>query len=164
MSYAEYTDLETRYDAREIKQLSSDTETPSASSNNAVVLAALEDASGDIDAALLKGGRYTVAQLAALTGNSLAKLKRMCCELAMVYLMERRPELTTEQVERHAAIRKRHLDPLRLGEDVFSIDAAIDAGKMSHDGPTSVEVSYLNLTRSYSEGHYYPRRRDPLLG
>jgi len=161
-SYAEPADLVKRFDAREVAQLASDTGEPVGSVTlDPVVLLALEDASGDIDSALLAAGRYTADDLEGLEGNSLALLKRMTCELAMVYLMERRPDLSEEQTRRHEAIRKRHLEPLRQGVNVFGLEATVEAGQPSVEGPTVQEVAQLNLIKTHSEGRYYPRRRFP---
>jgi phage gp36-like protein len=72
-TYAAADDLIKRFDERDIQQLvvddSSDSTTVDVSSN-ARVETALDDAEGEVIAALRKGGRYEAAQLAALTGTS----------------------------------------------------------------------------------------------
>jgi len=163
MAYASSTDLTARYDERDIADLASDSGTPESDlANSAIVQAALDDASGDVDAALLKGGRYTATQLSGLTGNSLAKLKRITCEIAMHYLMERRPDFSPERAEQLEIRRKRHLERLRKGEDVFGLDPAIEAGAPSHQELTTADYQNLNFTRDHVQ-HYYPDRRIPNL-
>ena len=80
MAYASVADLKKRFDVRTLGDLASDDGTQVASANlpaDENVLAALDDASGEIDSAVLVARRYTTSDLTALTGNSLAYLKRL---------------------------------------------------------------------------------------
>jgi len=91
MAYATPTDLSARFDEAIIKDLASDTGDPVDNiTTDTKVLAALDDASGRIESACTVSRLYSPDDLAGLTGNTLALLKRITCELAMAYLMGRR--------------------------------------------------------------------------
>jgi len=159
MAYANPSDLVARYDERVLKDLASDTGEPGdVAIGNPRVAAALDAASGYVDAAVQVGGIYTPEDLAALTGNSLALLVDLTCELAMVRLMSARLEkYGHEQVE---AVRKRceeYLDRLRNGERLFGLDDQRDAGLPTIDGPRAVDYQRLNLLPDRMR-RYYPQR------
>lgn len=163
MAYCDPAEMILRKDARDIGQLVSDENvdvSPEDLATNPVLLQALEDASGDVDTALLTGGRYTPDQLASLAGNSLAKLQRIVAELAMYYLIARRPTSDPERFEMLNKIRESHLEPLRKGENVFNLTPQIEAGQPSADGPSTLDLQNLNLVRDRVL-HYYPRRYLP---
>lgn len=148
MAYANALDLTSRFDERVIKDLLSDEGVPVESvAGNLKLDAALGDASGRIDAALLVAGQYSADDLDGLTGNSLALLKRIVCELAMSYLMGRRPEVFGG--DRYEALQKSaedFLERLRRGERLFpSVADNITSGLPSVDGPSATEYQTLNL-------------------
>lgn len=164
-SYAAPSDLIVRFDVRTIQDLASDTGTEVDADDlptDTNVLAALSDASGRMDAAVLVGKLYTTTQLEALTGNSLALLKRICCELAMAFLIQRRPErygAETLKAARDAS--EEYLDRLRNGERLFDIEAAKDAGLPTIDGPTTVQYETMNLIPDRTK-NFYPSRKSRL--
>jgi phage gp36-like protein len=166
MAYASSSDLTARYDSRIIRDLASDTGTPvseGALATDTRVSAALDDASGRIDSALTVARIYSTDDLDALTGNSLALLKRITCELAMAFLISRRQEKmldgSTAEVEQKG---EDYLDRLRKGERLFGeAEAAKDAGLPSVDGPTSVEYAELNLLPDRTK-HFFPSRASRL--
>lgn len=148
MSYATGDDLVARYDVDLVGDLATDDREPLdpvAVPNHPHVASALADASGEIDAALLSGGRYTAADLSSLTGNSLNHLKRVTCAIAMSHLFERRAGLHEDQAEKIAKKAREFLTALRRGENVFGIPAVIDAGTIECEGVTAVEMDNLNL-------------------
>lgn len=147
-SYATPADLTTRYDVTTIKDLASDTGEPIADvTTDVVVLAALADASGKIDAALSVSQMYDPEDdLEALTGNSLALLKRICCQLAMAFLLGRRPEkFAQESISRAKQEAEEYLEMLRRGERVFGSAAHEAAGLPTIDGMTSVDYTRLQM-------------------
>jgi phage gp36-like protein len=147
-SYAIPTDLAARKDTRTIADLASDSGTPVPDITvDPNVLAALSDASGEIDSALLVGGEYQPADLTSLSDNSLAKLKRITCELAMAFLYARRPKYDEEGYELALDRAEEWLDKLRKGERVFNVAADIDAGVIEVDGPTVTTYRQINLLR-----------------
>lgn len=163
MPYATVAQLLERFDSRTIGQLASDSNVDVAGVDlptDPRVLAALNDASGDIDSALLVGGMYSTDNLAGLSGNSNYKLIRLTCQLAMLYLYERRPMYDPDTVKAYRDMSQEALDRLRKGENVFDISANLQAGVPSVDGPTAVEYRELNLVRDRAS-RAYPARRLP---
>lgn len=160
MAYASASDLIARKDSRDLGDLVSDDGVQVAENelaDDAKLGAALDDASGDIEASLLRGNRYTTAQLAALTGNSLAYLKRITCEIAMYHLLARRPEANLERLEYYRKLRETFLEPLASGENVFDITDHLAAGAADVDGPTTQDYGNLNLVRDRVLNYFPPR-------
>ncbi len=163
MAYASVSDLFNRYDRREICSLISDNgfEVESIdAANSAILQSALNDASGSIEAALLRAGRYAVTDLQGLSGNSLSLLTRVCCDVAMQYLLERRPDRNPERIKEQRALAWQHLEKLAAGEDIFNLTAAIGAGQVHTNGPTISTFRELHLIRDRTR-HYYPNRCMP---
>ena len=165
MSYATPTDLIARKDSRSLGDLVNDDNTradETALATNTKLQAALDDASGEIDSALLQGQRYAATDLAALTGNSLALLKRICCDIAFGLLYQRRPEFESEEESEIAQSRARkHLKMLRSGEHVFDVPAVEQAGLPEITGASRVTIQNLNMIVDQARCHYYPPRLQP---
>ena len=163
-SYATPAQMKERFDVRILGDLVTDTDTRVSAANlltDTNLQAALDDASGEIEAALLQGKRYTTADLEGLSGNSAKYLARLTCEIAFGLLWERRPWY--ERDGREAAIErsKKALDLLRKGEHVFDVDGVKEAGVPSVEGPSRVELKNQNLLRTRLEGRYFPARSLP---
>lgn len=166
MSYAAASDLLARYDARTVGNLCSDngvTVSAAALATDTRLQAALDDASGEIEAALMQGERYTTTDLAALTGNSLAYLKSICCKIAMAHLWQRRPYLDDESAEKSILAARAAIDRLRKGESIFNVAAVVAAGTPDVVTPTVTSIQALNLTVDDCRrwNGYYPQRRSP---
>ena len=148
MAYATGADLISRYDIDLIGDLATDervTQDRGDVATDPHVLTALEDASGEVDAALLSGGRYTAVQLASLTGTSVNYLKAIVCGLAMAALHERRPEAVDEKLIKR--LTKRATDAilaLRRGDNVFGLQDQVNAGRVTYGGPSAVDLSNRN--------------------
>lgn len=163
MAYATGEDLIARYDARDIGGLVSDDNnqvSPIDLPDDPYVAQSLEDASGDVESALLVGNRYSTTELAGLTGNSLATLKRIVCDIAMSYLLGRRAGQDPARLEGQAKLAYAHLERLRKGENVFNLDDQKLAGAPTIDGPTLATYNRLNMLRDRTR-NYYPARRTP---
>ena len=161
--YVTVAELLKRFDWRDIGGLVSDEDSQVLNAElatDANLLACIGDASGDIDAALMAGGRYTAANLEGLTGNALNKLYRMCSEIAMFYLLDRRPLFNSDKLEVYEKMRERHLERLRVGENVFNLDAHITSGVVTVDGPSTQNYEDLNLFRDRTR-NFYPVRHLP---
>lgn len=161
MAYATVPQLLDRKDYRTIGDLVSDDGSPVsevALANNAKVAAALADASGMVDAALLAGSRYTTAQLSALTGNSQAYLIRIVCDITVALLYDRRPLYDVDGFEKAMKLSEAHLERLRKGEHVFDVEEVKAAGVPDTIAPSVIEVDRLNLIRDRTQ-NYYPARR-----
>lgn len=166
MPYATPADLLKRFDARTLGDLAADDGkriVPSALLSDANVASALDDASGEIEAALLQGARYSALDLTNLTGNSKQYLARICCEIAFGLLWRRRPWADDQQ--RLEAIKRadEHLERLRKGERVFDIVAVEQAGLPDVTGVTLADLQNLNLLRDRTR-HYYPARAPRAFG
>lgn len=162
MSYATPADLIARKSPSTIAALVSDTDEESSEAElatDAKVLAALASASGAVEAALLQGGRYSVVDLTALSANASAYLKQMVCDIAMAYLFARKPLHRQEDYKAALELQDTYLERLRIGKNVFNIDANIDAGTPSYSAPTVAGIENLNLIVDAARSHYYPARR-----
>jgi hypothetical protein len=101
----------------------------------------LKDASGEVETAAFVGGRYAPADLAALTGNQSAYLKRLVADIAVGLCYQRRPDLFAGPP---AAAQKAAnlLNALASGERIFGLQENIDAShmEMTTDTPEQVET------------------------
>ena len=162
MAYAAAADLFARHDVRMIGDLANDhgvRESRDDLASNTNVSTALGDASGEIDVALLKGGRYSAADLSGLSGNALSHLKRVTCDIAMSLLYDRRPGLYPELSERAHERAEKHLRRLAKGEDLFNLTAQQTDTHPRIDGPTQVHQSQLNQMLPDRTPNFYPHDR-----
>jgi phage gp36-like protein len=134
MAYATPEAVLLRYDSRRVGALCSDTGsqvTASALLTDPVLAELLEDASGMIDSALLRGGRYTQSDLVALTGMDAKLLQRLVCDIAYGLLVSRRG-YTAQELQANApgyVSALAMLDRLAAGEAVFNVEENVLAGK-----------------------------------
>lgn len=156
MSYATPADLVARVDAQIVGDLITDDdpdtglrdrpplETILASS---IVQVCLDDASGDVLAALGKGKRYTPDQLSGMSGPAASKLKRIVCDIATSYLFDRRADPKNEEIaESYRKKAETHLKALKSGEDIFYLEdeSDVEASLMTTTGPTSIDLQNAN--------------------
>ena len=163
MAYATAADLSARFDERVLKDLASDDGTPVSNlAADANVTAALADASGLINTAIgSPASHYTTTELAALTGDALAYLKRITCSLAMAYLLGRRPEKYGDDYKQITEHAMEVIDQLRRGLFVFNITEAKSAGLPNIDGLTVTQYQDLNLLPERVR-NFYPIRQLPV--
>ena len=95
-SYVSASDFLALKDWRTAAQLCSDDPTnpipdPTTLSTNTNFLTILNAASGELESAVLRSEIYQVTDLQALTGVSLAYLKKIVCDIAMRLMYSRRP-------------------------------------------------------------------------
>lgn len=155
MAYAEPADLIKRVRPETLRDLVSDGSVPVTEDEletDVNLLAALDDASGEMDAALRVGNRYTTAALAALTGNSLAYRKRICCDLAFANLLKRNGSYAEAEEKGKSA--KEALDALRKGLNIFDIEDNAEAGLPESAGPSVQQIINANGIRERTP-HYY---------
>lgn len=157
-AYATPADLILQYDERTIADLCKDDGVSETDiSTNTAVLWALERATGAIKAAIYVGSIYTEAQIDTLAGESLVLLKAITCELAMIYLIMRRPEkYLTEQLKDARQAIDELLDRFRKGERMFDLDSARGGGEVTIDGPTANDYQRLNMIPSRTK-NFYPQ-------
>jgi phage gp36-like protein len=168
-AYATPAQLLQRYDARVIGDLVGDSGVRVARQellDNAVLLACLADASGEIEASVLQAKRYTTADLAALTGNSLNYLVRITCTIAFGLLWERKPWSDDDDTGREEAQKRSRaaLESLRKGKTIFDVEDVKEAGLPAIETPTIQRILSNNLAVDQARGRYYPNRRLPTSG
>lgn len=111
---------------------------------NPSVLTALADASGLIESQALIGARYAPSDLLNLTGNSASFLQRICADIALYYLWNRRdgqnpPTLVSQRYDQSLA----HLDRLAAGEAIFAFVETEQAGLPSSEFVTQAAIAGL---------------------
>lgn len=148
-AYATGTDLIKRYDVDQVGDLATDEREEldrAVVPTHPNVLTALLDASGEIDAALMAGGRYTPDELAGITDNTKNHLIRITCAIAMAGLIERRPErVSVELADAYRKTARGFLEALRRGENVFGIAAVVASGTIDIETVQAIQIEALNL-------------------
>jgi len=165
-AYVTAAEFIARFDKRIVGDLASvdgNRVTASALESDERITTVLEDASGEVDAAVKVGNRYLTADLAGLTGNGLQYLKKIVSDIAFYLLIDRRVlnRVTADEAERRFMVYRAHLKDLRTGLQIFDVDAAKEAGLPLTDGPTTTEANNLNTMTSRVRGHLYPTRMMP---
>lgn len=161
MSYAAPADFLKRYDYRILGQLVTDTGTavtPTALLNDPNLQAALDDASGMIDSAVLVSNRYGIADLTALTGQDQAFLLRLTCDLAFVLLQERRGAVDVKDLPQYQATMQT-LQWLRNGERIFAVPQNELDGNPTYEFVSVQKYADLDLARDEA-GRFFPLRRE----
>jgi len=158
-AYATGSDLIARYDVDLIGDLATDdreTLDRDLVADSGKVATALADASGEVEVAMMAGGRYTTENLQTLAGNSANHLKQIVCGLAMAALYRRRPEAASrELIEDLTRDAREAIRSLRRGENVFGIQANIEATVPELTGPSAVDIENRN-DLSARMGRYFP--------
>lgn len=147
MAYADGDDLAARYDIDWIGDLATDNRehlARGAIANHPVVLAALDGASGQVQAALIQGGQYSTADLSGLTGVNKAYLADLVCGLAIIRLYERRAEAIPANAEASQQKWWSLIEKLEKGVNVFDLPEQVDATIVDHTGPTAVQLQDRN--------------------
>lgn len=176
MSYAVPSDLIARYDARRLGDLVNDTGVrvlSGALNSDPNIQAALDDASGLLDAAIQRGQRYSPVDIAtimaATTGgtlwNSRQLLIRLVCDLAYSLLTARRGYNSTDT----AAQNPRYVEALRIigqletGEMIFCTQGALAAGVPVPGVVISQNVGLVSsLSRIFGYLGVYPGQNQPM--
>lgn len=165
MPYATPTELLQRYDARLIGDLVRDDgvqEPASSLPTNAVLLAVLADASAAVDAAVFVGNRYTPTQMSSLSDTAAAFVRRLTCDLTLVYLKRRRGRFDQE---RDAALLNdvnATLQSLRDGTDLLlqNQQSSATASTLELVRPELIPVVHRQTIRNRTR-NYYPDPPNP---
>ncbi|MAI41372.1 MAG: hypothetical protein CMP95_02825 [Gammaproteobacteria bacterium] len=147
MAYATGDDLALRYDIDWVGDLATDNReslSRGAVASHPAVQVALDGASGQVQAALIQGGQYSVDDLATLTGVNKAYLADLVCGLAIIRLWERRSEAVPDNAETIQAKWWGLIEKLEKGGNIFDLPAQIDATIVDHTGPTAVQLQNRN--------------------
>ena len=146
-------------DARYVGHLLSDDDNAVANADvptHANFLAALDAASGEVEAAALAGGRYLAADLAALTGMGAALLQRLVAMLAVAGLELRRTP--TQPVSELAKAADKFLERLRTGERVFAFAEVQEAAEVERIDDSDLDV-VRPLISSVASRYFGSRQR-----
>jgi hypothetical protein len=160
------SDLAKRFDVRDIQELVVDDDIDASIvdiTTDTIVSEMLDDARGEVVAALRRSGRYNDADLEALSDENAAYLKRIVCEIAMLHLLRRRPRFSPGTLDAYEKIRAGHLKDLQDGNSILSpTDATELAGRVNMHAPTVGQWNTVNmavdLCRRGNRG-YFPERR-----
>lgn len=164
-SYALPADMINCFDQQILGDVCSDNGIPVSPTdllNDPKMLSALSRASGEVEAALLDGGMYQIADLASLADNAQALLVDTVCCVAMCRLLKRRVSKGTEELLKGVCDDAREqLRALRKGEAVFGNTTNAEQGQLPETtGITTIDVQNLNMIRDRTR-NYYPLRDLP---
>lgn len=167
MPYATANDFLERYDARLIGDLVSDDGTRVEVGDlpaNAVVLAVLNDAGATVDAAVYVGNRYTPAQMSDLSDTAAAFVRRLVCDLALIYIKRRRGRFDPEKDA--ALLREVNdtLGALRDGKDLLLLtnQSEAQASTVELVRPELISVNRPRTIQNQTQNYYpNPRLRSP---
>ena len=158
MAYATPSDFLSRYDARTTGDLVGDIDqrlSPTQLLTNANLITALSNASGQMNSAALFSERYTVQQLQALTGDDLAFLVGLTCDLAFGRLNVRRGNDPKKLPTYQEALEL--LDMLRKGSEIFNVPGI--QGVQASEFPSYSTYQNVNLLRDATLSRFFPIRR-----
>jgi len=158
--YVTASDLVDRFDIRDVQELvlddNSDPDIVDVNTDGKVATC-LDDAEGEVVAALRRGGRYDSDELAGLTGTDQSYFKRIICEIGMLHLLRRRPSFRPQMLEAYEKLRSGHLAALQDGNSIItSSPGDFEAGLVDVDGPTISEWNEANMWRD--RANYFPIR------
>lgn len=162
--YCSVADLFAYRDSRQVLQLILDDDTQADASDaadpeeaaGATLLAILAAASGQVEEYCLRGERYVPADLEALTGNSLARLKELTANLAFWKLSKRRwPQMRAEEC---AGAEEALADLKRLG-DGETLFGLIETAKAA-DQPATTTLSLGGANTIVSVANRFFGRRN----
>ena len=161
-SFATGDDFLSRYDARLIGDLVRDDGTQESAAslpNNENLLAALSDGYGQIVSAVVYGNRYTLAQLdpANLSVMALSVLRRLNCDLALIFIKRRRGKFDAEKDAQLLKETQLQLKDLKSGESMLlgALDANAQASTIGMAQPELIPIEKRNTIR-FNTRNYYP--------
>lgn len=166
MPYITAKDMQLRYDWKLLGDLISDSGErvqPQAQITHPNMIAACTDASGEVDAALMYGDRYSSTDLSGLVAagpsNSLNLLIQICCQIAICNLYERKYATKFEVMKPFREAKEGHLERLRTGSNVFNLPTVQAAATEQASGPSLVDYQNSGLVSHYPGMHYFPVTR-----
>ena len=144
------SDMIERYDFRMLLRLCFDDDDKHNKSDleeSSVLITAIDDALGELKAALTVAQMYTPEQIARFTPDSQALARRIVCELALSFLYSRRGGEARETIKELRFSSEEYLDKLRKGERIFSIRGSAEKERAGHPQliePTCVQLQNQN--------------------
>lgn len=164
MSYATAQNMIDRYDVNRLGQLVADDGIQRTSAqllSDDVLAEMLADAASLINASLMAGGRYAIADLQSLTGTDAGLLVRLNADLAYGLLLQRRgyPLDQLKSIAPGYLQAFQWLDRLADGQMIFNIEAVKDAGRTHLEVVVTKQEPLLSstLTRVFGDLTLGPR-------
>lgn len=155
-TYITPAELIESFDSRIVLQLSSYTGTPAVVGDiatNAIILNAIEKASGEVESYSLRGGIYTVTILTALQADDDWFLKQLVSTLTMKWLYLGKTGNIPGDMQTMIGDARQSLEDLREGKRVFNQDSVKSAGRASiHITSASVRAR----TNMPSDSKFFP--------
>ncbi len=156
VSYITEAELLVAFDDRTVFQLASDTGTP-ATTGAPEIVNAIERASAMVESGALRGGRYSLADLAALQTADDWSLKGLVAELTIAKLYQRRPGTIPEDMKEMLRAAGQKIEALEKGDRIFNDSGAISSGKPSVHFLSEFERARLGLVSSQP---FFPKQRE----
>jgi phage gp36-like protein len=160
MGYATAEDLMKRFDVGVIGDLCQDCRTETDEydiSRSRIVAMLLDEATGQFEIAVQAGGRYTLEQMATLTGSQAEHRKRIECTIAMANLLKRRTsDSLLDIAKRLDEEATAYLKRLQTGENVFGFLENLEASVLHHEHISAATIESLNLLPARM-GRFFPR-------
>ena len=157
--YASAADMRIRVDTRQLYDLLNDDGTRVASAaafdSDPKVQAALLDASGMIEMYTIRGNKYSISDLQALTGAGRNLIIKLCVELAYWNLAGRR--FHKKDIPPEVAWAFSVLDDLASGAKIFPLVDQADAGNPTNGFMTHAD--YIRLNPAIVQARRYFGRR-----
>lgn len=115
----------------------------------------LQVESGEVEASVLLGGRYSPTDLAALTGASASYLQSLVADLAIGRCYRRRPATNPWAEQTQTA--RQLLNAIANGEMIFGTQEAVDAGHLETQADTPQRVTNRQGMVVQMEGYFGTR-------
>lgn len=161
-SFATPDDFLQRYDVRLVADLISDVGAPSVNAaTDPNLQAVLDDATGAINAAVYVGDRYTPEQMANLSETAASFIRRLCCDMALIYLKRRRGKFDPEKDGALLKEVNETLQSLKAGDNLLLLQDQTEAPASVVEliRPELIGVRRSTTIRDVTRG-YYPYNPD----
>lgn len=161
-SFATPEEFLARYDVRLVSDLISDAGAPSVNAaSDPNLQAVLDDATGAINAAVYVGNRYTPDQMANLSDTAAAFIRRLCCDLALIYLKRRRGRFDPEKDGALLKEVNQTLQSIKAGDNLLLLEdqSQAPASVVELVRPQLIGVKRSTSIRA-STRNYYPYNPD----
>lgn len=155
--YITVEELRRAYDIRLIQQLISDTGTPQEciQDDDAVITQAIKWASAEVEAATLRGQKYSLKDLFDLRQSDDWTLKSIVCALSMKNLFKRRAATMPPTIQTDVSDARLMLTKLSEGDSVFKEGGAIDAGVPN---VVTLSITERRQARLVADSAFFPLR------
>lgn len=160
MAFATTAQLCQEFDRRDIAGLCSESDSvivPAASvESNPIAQAAMEKGAALIVSAAAVANKYTEAELESLAASGDQFIIQLNCNLSMGLLLKRRSVQRPAEEPQAVKEANQWLAALRLGEMIFNLPNARDAGNVKTVAADVVELRNAGLISGVAAGRFFP--------